>query len=205
MTKPALSTACGKTGLLLSFFLALLVSRDVPAQEPATAFDQLNLIVKEGDKVTVTGPSGDRITGRVNSLASNGLELKTGAGVRSFSDNDIRQITRKKPDSPLNGFLIGFAAGFGATLPVNLGIADDDETGMALAASAIWGLIGGGIGALVDACVQEKQLVYQRPNRSFSWGIRPFYSHETWPALSPDSPPFAQPQSAKGLRLTIRF
>jgi len=160
------------------------------AQEPATSLDQLNLILKTGDKVAVFDQSGNKTTGRMNRFTSYEFELKVGEKVQTFAQKDIRRITRDKPDSPLNGFLIGAAIGFGVTLPLNLAIADCDETGLAFASSGIWALSGGGIGALVDAFVYKKQVVYARPRSSVAWSIGPVYS---------------KPQDSKGVRFALKF
>jgi hypothetical protein len=129
-----------------------------------------------------------------------------------YSEKNIRQITREKPDSPLIGFLIGVGIGFGATLPINLKIADSHETGLAVAASAIWGLIGGGIGALVDAFIHEKQLVYFHSKSNVSWSISPLCSDSLSNAPTPgarafraDLPVNNRIKSPNGFRVTIRL
>jgi hypothetical protein len=192
--------------------LLVVGSAGLLAQEPATSFDQLHLVMGKGDKVTLVDASGNKITGRIDRIAPNALDLKVGAKVQTFSENDIRQITENKPDSPLNGFLIGAGIGFGATLPVNFAIADRDETGLAVYASALWGLIGGGIGALVDACIHEKHSVYFRTRSNVSWTISPFYSELSTKTQKPgtraflaDLPPNTGVQSSKGFRVTLRF
>jgi len=162
----------------------------VLAQEPATSLDQLIVILGTGDKVTVFDESGRKTTGRMNRLNSNEFELKVGEKLQIFAQKEIRRITRDQPDSPLNGFLIGAGIGFGATLPVYLAVADSDETGLALAASGIWALAGGGIGALVDACIHQKQVVYVRPRGSVAWSISPVYSKQ---------------QDSKGIRVGLKF
>jgi len=189
-----------------------LVSAGVWAQEPATSFDQLNLLLEKGDKITLVDPSGNKIAGRISRLAPDGLDLNVSGKAQTFSENNIRQITREKPDSPLNGFLIGAGIGFGATLPINLWIADSDEKGVAVFASALWGLIGGGIGALVDAFIHEKQLVYSRPKSNVSWNISPFYSDSLSNAQTPgarafraDLPVNKRVKSPNGFRVIIRF
>jgi hypothetical protein len=97
----------------------LLGAAGVQAQEPATSLDQLNLLMGTGDKITLVESSGNKIKGKVNRLAPDGLDLNVSGHVQTFQGKDIRQITRTKPDSVLNGFLIGAAIGFGATLPIN--------------------------------------------------------------------------------------
>jgi hypothetical protein len=182
------------------------------AQEPATSLDQLNLVLGKGDKVTLLDLAGDKITGKVSRLGPDGLDLNVGGKNRTFTENQIRQITRDKPDSVLNGFLIGAGTAFGLTLPLNLAITDRHEVGFAVFASTIWGLMGGGIGALVDTFVHGEQLVYFRPRSTVTWSIGPYYSG--FSAQSPNAGFHAFPgdsassmgvKSSKGVLVTVRF
>jgi hypothetical protein len=190
--------AVGTIGLsaVMTLFLLFPGSIVALAQDPATSLDQIRLAVGQGDKVSVVDSSGNKISGKIDRIAPDGIELRVGSGLRTFQEKEIRQIIRQKQDSPLNGFLIGAGIGFGAMLPVNLALADTDERGLAVAASAIWGLIGGGIGALVDACVHQEQIVFFRP-KSSSWNISP--------VLTSPGNGLAGGTLTKGLRLTIRF
>ena len=199
-----------RCSVFLVFFI--LGSGWVLAQEPATSLDQLNVLLKAGDKVTLLDLSGHSITGRIERISPDALDLRVKDKVQSFAEKDLRQITQKKQDSVLNGILIGAAVGFGATLPVNLGIADESEKGVAVAASALWGLIGGGIGALVDVSITQKQMVYFRPRNSVSWSVRPFYSNSPsrfQKTAAGASLPYAQRNigndPSKGLAVTVRF
>jgi hypothetical protein len=197
-----------------SVFLMLFIlgSGWALAQEPATSLDQLKILLKTGDKVTLMDLSGHSITGRIERIGPDALDLRVKDKVQTFAEKDLGQITQKKQDSALNGILIGAAVGFGAALPINLGIADESEKGVAVAASALWGLIGGGIGALVDASVTQKQLVYFRPRSSVSWSIRPFYSNSPSQFQKTGASalmPYAQRNTgndpSKGLAVTVRF
>jgi hypothetical protein len=196
------------------FFLCtvlILGSPKVWAQEPATSIDQLNLILGKGDKVALVDLSGDKIAGRVVRLGPNELDLNVNNTIRTFTENDIRQITRSRPDSPLNGFLIGAGTGFVLTLPLNLAFAGHDEKGVAVAASTIWGLIGGGMGALVDACVHGEQLVYFRPRTTVSWSISPAsdmparFAKPAIRAFPSDLSSNAEAKPSKGVLVTVRF
>jgi hypothetical protein len=211
-----MGTSIGKHwgGRRCSVFLMLFIlgSGWVLAQEPATSLDQLKILLKTGDKVTLMDLSGQSITGRVERITPEALDLRVKDKVQTFDEKDLRQITQKKQDSVLNGILIGAAVGFGATLPVYLGIADEDEKGVAVAASALWGLIGGGIGALVDASVTQKHLIYFRPRNKVSWSIRPFYSNSPTQfqktgarALMPYAQRNTGNDPSKGLAVTVRF
>lgn len=191
--------------------LALLASARAFAQEPATSLDQLKLLLEKGDKITVVDSSGKSIKGRIERIAPDALDVKADGEIRSFTENNLRHITRRKADSALNGTLIGAGVGFGATLPFFLAVAERDEKGIAVAAAGIWGLVGAGIGALIDVAVQEKQMVYFRPKSSASWSLSPIYRNSAF-RIQPTGGPAFQPSqpnngvdTTKGLALTIRF
>ena len=174
--------------------------------------DQLKLILEKGDKMTLVDSSGKSTTGRIERMAPDAIDVRVEGTVRTFAEKDIRQITRTKPDSPLNGVLIGAAVGFGATLPINLGVAGRNEKDLAVAASAVWGLIGSGIGAVVDACVHQKQMIYFRPKTNISWSVRPFYSKTTSQlqksradAFLPVSQRYTGVDTSTGFALIVRF
>jgi hypothetical protein len=196
----------------LSVFCTLLIlgCGGVLAQQPASSLDELKLLLGKGDKVTLVDPSGKSTTGRIERIAPDAVEMNISGRVQAFTEKDIRQITQRKQDSVLNGILIGAGVGFGATLPFNLAIADRNEKGLAVAASALWGLIGGGIGAIVDVCVTQKQLIYFRPRSNASLSIRPFYSRfqkQTAGTSLPNSPRYTvvDPCEGIGIAVSVRF
>jgi hypothetical protein len=192
--------------ILLAFFIFGTVAY---AQEPARSLDQLKLVLAKGDKIALVDSSGKSIKGNVTRFDSEGLDLRTGGKIQTFSSSDIQQITRKKADSPLNGILTGAGIGFGVTLPFNLILAGsgDISNGMALASSGLWGLIGGGIGALIDAAVHEKQLVYARPKRGVSWSVHPFYGDRPirMNSLAGERLQGSSHDFSKGLQVTLQF
>lgn len=197
----------------ISVFCALFAfaSGSLLAQEAATSLEDLRLVLKKGDRVTVLDLSGKNIRGKVERIGPGLLEIRVGDSLRSFSDNEARQITCKKMDSPLNGMLIGAGLGFGATLPL-LWAASEGDHGWAVAGAGLWGLIGGGIGALVDVAVREKQTVYVRPKSRASLNISPFYSNSGLkPTTFPDHSSLGAwrqnggTDPSKGIAVTVHF
>jgi hypothetical protein len=193
-----------------SAFCAFLIlsSGCLLAQEPATSLDELKLIVGNGDRVTLMDPSGKSTSGQIEQIAPDAIKLSVGGKSVAFAEKDIRQITRRKQDSVWNGLAIGAGVGFGATLPLYLSLAGRNEKGLAVAASGLWGLIGGGIGAVVDACVTQKQMIYFRPKSKVSWSIRPLYQESQKPAAAvsmPYSQQYGGVDPSKGIAVTVRF
>ncbi len=194
----------------VAIFCAFLVlgSIGVLAQEPATSLDELKLLVGKGDKVTLVDLSGKSIAGRIERIAPDTVEMMVGDIVHAYAEKDIRQINQRKRDSILNGLVIGAAVGFGATLPVNLAIAGSDDKNTAVAASAFWGLIGGGIGAIVDACLAQNRTIYFRPRSKVSLSIHPMGSRFQKPAhaaLLSSFRPYTRIDPSRGIVVAIRF
>jgi hypothetical protein len=185
-------------------------SAGVWAQEPDGSLQQLSnaMALKKGEKIWLVDSSGQTIKGEVDRLSPERLDLMKDGEICSFSDKDIRQISWKKPDSILNGFLIGFGVGFGVTLPFNLAYANNegsDKEGVAVAASALWGLIGGAAGMLVDNSIHGKHTMRFHPQSSFSWRVRPFYGLPSRSRSLPNGFPLAAGDSSKGLQVTLQF
>ena len=128
------------------------------AQGQATSFDQLSLLVRPGDKVTVTPTSGPPFSGRIAALSRSGLRLRVGKELRDLQELDVATVRHRRPDSLRNGAAwglgIGAAAGFATCGTCHVG------PGLMMA--GIYGGIGAGIGVGIDALIEGKLVVYQR-------------------------------------------
>jgi phytoene dehydrogenase-like protein len=88
------------------------------AQLPAASFDELSKVVGPGQEVTVAYPDGRRMRGKVGSVTESALVLNPlprrlfrRQGVQqSIVESSVTTVTRM--DSPLEGLLLGFAAGY---------------------------------------------------------------------------------------------
>ena len=136
---------------------------EVSAQE-ARSFEQLEVLVKPGDKVHVLGADGTLTKGRIESLTPALLRLATNGKIRDYAQGDTIEIKRKKADSLLNGALIGAATGAG------LGLADwisaggcDCSSGEIVGIVAVTSAMGAGIGIGIDALITRHKIVYRRP------------------------------------------
>jgi hypothetical protein len=147
--------------LLLAFALAA-------AQEPVTAFDQLNTRLKPGDTVWVTDAQGREVKGKVQALAPDAITLK-GDGPRTFAAGDVGLIRKREPDSLKNGALIGLGAGAGIAIAACAEISrnEDNDAAWCAVAFGFYGGIGAGIGVGIDALIPGKKLVaYRAPGSS---------------------------------------
>jgi hypothetical protein len=190
--------------LLMSWPLVFVAPHRANAQIVATSFEELRAIVKPGETVFITDTSGRKSKGRLGQLSASTLELlarQTGPDGREtlvpqsrLSERDVRQIQVDRGDSVLNGTLIGLAVVGGPWLlacnPATDWCYYNDGANLYRVIALITSGIGAGIGALVDAGIRERVLVYyQSPTRGSSGiGVSPFAS-----------------KSAAGMQLTWRF
>lgn len=189
---------------LLLPLLLLVTPHVTSAQVVATSFEELRPLVKSGDTIYVTEVNGRKTKGRLGELSQSSLELlirKSGPDGRDvfepqsrLAERDIRQIQIERGDSVLNGTLIGLAVVGGPWLLVCNPATDwcyyNDGANLFRVIALITSGIGAGIGALVDAGIRERVLVYyQIPGRQ-SEGVHlsPFVS-----------------KSAAGVRISMQF
>lgn len=91
--------------------LALLVIAD--AQVLAGTFDQLRVLVKPGDTISVIDPTGNEIRGKIETLSSSSMALLVAGRRRDLREDEIDTIRQRRPDSLRNGALWGFGIGAG--------------------------------------------------------------------------------------------
>lgn len=178
--------------LLVSVPILVMAPLNASAQVVATSFKELQILVKPGETIEVTDPSGRRTRGRLGQLSASSLELlvrKTGPDGREtfpqarLSEPDVQQIRLERRDSLWNGTLIGLAVSAlpGAFLVAYgaQGAREGYSTGAEIVGSGIvlFG-VGAGIGALVDASIIERTMIYYHVPKQRSGGVdvSPFVS-----------------------------
>jgi hypothetical protein len=156
-----------RTGVrvLLSALVVAVAAPAVEAQEPATSLDQLRVLVKPGDTVTITDDAGRETKGKIASLSSASLELSVDGGLRNFSESNVRVVRQRRPDSLRNGTLWGLAVGAGIGLLAGFD-GDGYDFAWGLGGAAMYGGIGAGIGVGIDAALKSNQTLLFNPARS---------------------------------------
>lgn len=150
------------------FLLLTAAASMVEAQELAGSFEQLRVLVKVGDTVSVTDGTGQEIRGTIAELSSSSLALLVGGNRRTLSENDIRMMRQRRSDSLANGAKWGFGIGAGLGLLGGLAIAAeyDDSAALVPLVALLYGGLGTGIGVGVDAMISGTQVIYSRPAAS---------------------------------------
>jgi len=160
--------------------LILLAARspEAAAQGVARSFEQLQLLVKAGDTVSVRDAVGAETTGRIESVSSSALTLETSGGRRDFREADVATILQRRSDSLANGALWGLAFGLAVGGIGAAAMCYDGPCDASLAAVvAVNGGIGAGIGVGVDALITRRQTIYQRAGGSATFRMAPLLGH----------------------------
>jgi hypothetical protein len=141
------------------------------AQSPATTFDELRLVVKDGNDVVVTDSNGRRTRGRVATVGASSLDLAVEKprflilrehSHQGFTDSAVRTVTRI--DSRREGAFIGFLAGFVSVVVAGCNSGDALECDYArILGGPIFGGLGAAIGMLIDGSINE--VVYRSDAR----------------------------------------
>lgn len=183
---------------LLQFLVILVVftGSAVPAdaQEIAGSFDQLRVLLKQGDTVRVADGAGDEVKGRIAELSASSMVLLVGGERRTISGGNVNTISRRGDDSLANGAKIGFGVGSGFGLFIAaLVVASADSSGAAAAVPIgvlIYGGLGAAIGVGLDAMHTTERVIYARraPATTAGFGVAPTLT-----------------AARKGAALTLRF
>lgn len=136
------------------------------AQEVASSFDQLAVLVKPGDRLTVVAATGEEARGRLEKLSRDALILVTPAGPLQLGEAEVSTISQRRGDSLQNGAFIGAAAGaaYFATLVVAFWDTDGGEVFIPslIAGGVMFAGIGAAAGAGIDAMIAGRQVIYQK-------------------------------------------
>ena len=147
-----------------ALLLSLLV-RAGEAQELAGSFEQLRVLVKPGDTVSVLDRAGQEVRGTISELSSSALALTVAGNRRRFLEGDIDAIRKRGPDSLANGAKWGLAAGAGLGLLAGISIAAEygEGGGVYIPLLALtYGAMGAGAGAGIDALVSSDRVIFAR-------------------------------------------
>ena len=165
------------TSIWLPAALAIVlgVSAAAQAQQPAQSFDQLQVVARLGETITVTDTSGRDTRGMLADLTPASLVLIVDGMRRDFKEGDVDRVRQRRGDSLRNGALWGL--GTGAVLGLVLaafGAAADGgyaDKATAIVPVVITGGLGSAVGVGVDAIIEGQQVIYTRTAR-VTWRFR---------------------------------
>jgi uncharacterized membrane protein YedE/YeeE len=131
--------------------------------QTAQSFEQLQMLVKPGDKVSVTDELGVVTEGQIAGLSSALLRLRVNSSIRELSESDVKSIHQRRNDSLKNGALIGTGVGLGIGVFGAVGCALSEgycSVGDGVAIVAINTGVGAAIGVGIDALFKSKETIY---------------------------------------------
>ena len=135
----------------------------------ASSFEQLQVLVKAGDKVEILGADGTSTKGQIVSLTPASLRLATNGRIRDYDQKDALVVKQKRGDSIWNGAVIGAASGAGFGLVSWIGSGGCDCTAGEIASYVgVSSALGAGIGMSIDALIRHHKTIYNSPVRSTS-------------------------------------
>jgi hypothetical protein len=144
------------------------------AQELASSFDQLRVLIKAGDRLTIVDSTGQELRGRMTRLSSSVLEVDTDGRSRTLGESEVRTIRLRHSDTLANGAKWGFGAGCAFGLLGAIAISDEVSDGALPMFVAIYGAFGAGVGVGIDGLVKSNDVIYSRPGTgSRAWSISP--------------------------------
>jgi hypothetical protein len=153
----------------------------VEAQEVASSFDQLAVLVKPGDKITVVDATGKEAKGRIEKLSRDTLILATSAGPRQFGEVEVTTISQRRGDSLKNGAIIGAVAGTASFVTVGMLLRDSDGGDVIISTVVAGGVLFAGMGAAagigIDALISRRQVIYQKPTGRSRVSVSPVFGH----------------------------
>jgi hypothetical protein len=160
--------------VLAAVLLTLVVTR-ADAQQLAGSFEQLRVLVKPGEKIRVIDRAGQEVRGTVAELSSSSLALVVAGERRQFVESDIDAIRARRADPLANGTKWGLAVGGGFGLLVGISFAAEvGDSGAVIPVFAlIYGGLGAGVGAGIDALISGDHIIFARSGSSAKVAVRP--------------------------------
>jgi hypothetical protein len=156
-----------RTALAVGLWLLGFGLADAEAQQ-ATSFEQLQLLVKAGDTVSVTAFSGQVIKGKVAELSPSSIRLVSNRVAHDLAEADVSEIKQRRADSLGNGARNGAITGavFGVLGALISDCPSDSCAGDRVGVAGVMTALGTGIGVGIDALIVRTQVVYRSRGRS---------------------------------------
>jgi hypothetical protein len=156
------------TRALIVLGLCVAAPAAAAAQGIATTFQELRLLVRQGDTVTVTDVNGQEVSGKITNLSASSLALTANNHAWEWREVEVATIKQRRGDSLANGALIGLGIGAGLTA-IGFAVWVNSETyggqasaGEAVGVTALYGGLGAAIGIGVDALITRRQVVFEK-------------------------------------------
>ena len=148
--------------LLTASFAAAWFPRAGFAQQ-SNPFEEVAILVRPGDVLAVIDTAGNSTQGKFEGFLGASLRLRTGSGVREFTQANVAEIRRQVKDSVRDGAKKGLYVGIALGLVAGLTSSRRGvHNGEAPLAGVVTGAVyGAAIGAIVDGRKKTQQTIYR--------------------------------------------
>jgi hypothetical protein len=146
----------------VSIALSLLMTAAASAAEAqgiASSYEQLRLLVRPGDKVSIVDANGKAATGRILGLSSSSLALRVKGERVDVLEREVRTIRQRRQDPLRDGALRGASLGLFTASVVD----GRPAAGLASTKVLLFSGLGAGIGMGIDALFTSPRVIYFRP------------------------------------------
>jgi hypothetical protein len=168
----------------------LLTSQAAHSQEVAGTLDQLRVLVRPGDSLTVTDATGEELRGKLFELSPTSVVMQAHGRRHEFFADDIRRITQPHHADLATGARWGFGIGAGFGVLAMAAVASQCRgCGVFFIANTVmFGGVGAGIGVGVAASIWDQRVIYAQPALPVKVAVGPFMDRER-----------------RGIRMTLLF
>ncbi|HEY7290341.1 MAG TPA: hypothetical protein VH583_10945 [Vicinamibacterales bacterium] len=186
-------TAIDTARTLVVLALTVLgVSGGAAAQEVASSFEQLRVLVRPSDHVKVIEPDGREVKGVVHAVSDETLTLRVHGREESIPQSRVSQIQTTWDDPLANGARNGFIVGAVLGGLSALALVGDTRADLVFVPYAVLvdGGLGAAIGAGVDALITSQRVIYDSRTKTSASAV------SVVPLLT---------RQQRGLALSLRF
>jgi hypothetical protein len=162
-----------RTGWLL---LALVLGVYEVSAQQARSFEQLQMLVRQEDRITIIEPNGQTTTGSIVQLTDSSLRIIAGGSPREFLEQNVLQIRARRADSLNDGAKYGGVVGgvLGVVAAVTWVLADSGGcVGCAVASLPIYTALGIGTGVAIDAMLTRESTIFSADRAASAFILRP--------------------------------
>jgi hypothetical protein len=159
----------------ITFALFILaVASTAGAQGIARSYEQLQLLVRPGDSVSVVDASGREASGKILELSATTLALQVDGTRLEVSEPDARTIRMRRQDPLGNGARNGFITGALFGLPAMCCL----KTPGVIMVAGLYGGVGAAIGVGIDAMITRRQVIFDRAGTASGVRVSPLLSRD---------------------------
>ena len=154
--------------VLIAFVPTLAAGQQFSPSDGRVSVGQKVYVVVDAP-CTQQGCGGECVDGRIVALAPEMIAVESGGNRFELAAAEVRRV-ETYGDPVWNGLGYGFVFTFAATYAAGAIECRDGgmfcTQGFALAASGIWGGVGAGVGAIADAMIRGRKVIFARQTRA---------------------------------------